>query len=166
MTRGQISKMVALAANLSGSASNQVFEDVEPSSTFYEPIQQLASRGYIGGYECGTVTEEPCRPGNRPYFRPGAYTTRGQLTKIVSETAMFADAPGSQRFADVAENSPFYTWINRLASRDIISGYECGTEGKNCDSQNRPYFRPGDLVTRGQTAKIVANTFYPNCQTP
>ena len=31
---------------------------------------------------------------------------------------------------------------------------------------NRPYFRPGNNVTRGQTAKIVANTFFPGCSTP
>ena len=29
---------------------------------------------------------------------------------------------------------------------------------------NLPYFRPNANVTRGQTSKIVANTFYPNCR--
>jgi hypothetical protein len=31
---------------------------------------------------------------------------------------------------------------------------------------NRPYFRPNADVTRGQAAKIVANTFFPGCETP
>ncbi len=165
VTRGQISKMVALAANLSGSTGNQIFEDVQPGSTFYDPIQQLASRGYIGGYPCGGAGE-PCEAGNLPYFRPGVNTTRGQLSKIVSETARFNEGPGPQKFADVPGDSPFFVWINRLANRGVISGYSCGGAGEGCDAQSRPYLRPNDKVTRGQTAKIVANTFFPNCYTP
>ena len=34
------------------------------------------------------------------------------------------------------------------------------------DAENRYYFRPANNVTRGQSAKIVANTFFPGCQTP
>jgi hypothetical protein len=165
VTRGQISKMVALAANLSGPTGDQIFEDVAPGSTFYDYIQQLASRGYIGGYPCGRPTE-PCEEGDRPYFRPGVNTTRGQLSKIVSETARFTEAPGEQKFADVPGDSPFFMWINRLANRGVIGGYACGGPEEDCDAQNHPYFRPNENVTRGQTAKIVANTFYPNCQTP
>jgi hypothetical protein len=151
VTRGQISKMVALAAELSGPTGAQMFEDVPPGSAFYDPIQQLASRGYIGGYPCGGPGE-PCVAGNRPYFRPGLNTTRGQLSKIVSETAQLSDPPGPQKFTDVPTDSPFYVWINRLANLDVISGYPCGGAREPCDGQNRPYFRPGANVTRGQTA--------------
>lgn len=167
VTRGQISKMVALAAGLSGPTGDQRFEDVPPSNTFYDPIQQLASRGYVGGYPCGAEAE-PCVGEGLPYFRPGAQTTRGQLSKIVSETASFDELPGEQRFADVQTDSPFYVWIQRLAGRGIISGYECGSSDMPCDSNKRPYFLPNADVTRGQTAKIVANTFFPDCdsQTP
>ncbi|MDQ3707235.1 MAG: S-layer homology domain-containing protein [Chloroflexota bacterium] len=165
VTRGQISKMVALAANLTGSTGEQRFEDVAPGSTFYDPIQQLASRGYIGGYPCGSPTE-PCGAGSKPYFRPGANTTRGQLSKIVSESAQYVDAAGEQKFSDVAADSPFFVWIQRLANRSVISGYACGGPGEGCDAAGRPYFRPNENVTRGQTAKIVSNTFFPNCVTP
>jgi hypothetical protein len=143
-----------------------MFEDVPANSPFYDPIQQLASRGYIGGYPCGTTPAELCQEGNRPYFRPGQNTTRGQLSKIVSETARFDEAPGPQKFADVPTDSPFFVWINRLANRGVISGYGCGGVDEPCVAGNLPYFRPGENVTRGQTAKIVANTFFPNCQTP
>jgi hypothetical protein len=168
VTRGQISKMVALAARLSGPTGPQIFEDVSPASTFYEPIQQLASRGYIAGYPCGGDAEPCVAPLDRKYFRPGQNTTRGQLAKIVSETARLDEPPGEEKFADVASGSPFFVWINRLVNLGIISGYACGTvgAGEPCDASNRPYFRPGDLVSRGQTAKIVANTFFPGCQTP
>ncbi|HEY0068609.1 MAG TPA: S-layer homology domain-containing protein, partial [Chloroflexia bacterium] len=150
----------------------QRFQDVWPSDTFYDVIQQLASRGYIGGYPCGQNDQEPCvSPGNRPYFRLSANTTRGQLSKIVSKTAQYNDAPGAQNFADVPEGSPFFVWVQRLSNRGVVSGYPCG--GTNpatgapelCDASSRPYFRVNNNVTRGQTAKIVARTFFPNCQT-
>lgn len=166
ITRGQISKIVALAANLTGPVGNQIFEDVPASSTFYDPIQQLAGRGFMGGYPCANGTVEPCGTGNQPYFRPSANTTRGQLSKIVSNTAGFNDTPGPQRFSDVPSDSPFFVEINRLASRSIIGGYACGGTGEPCDAGNLPYFRPNGLVSRGQTTKIVANTYLPGCQTP
>jgi subtilisin family serine protease len=166
VTRGQIAKMVALSAELDAPTGEQTFEDVAPGSPFYGPIQQLANAGYIGGYPCGSVPSEPCGPGSRPYFRPAANATRGQVSKIVSETAQLTGDPGQPRFADVPEGSPFFIWVNRLANQGVISGYPCGSPGETCDDQDRPYFRPNENVTRGQTAKIVANTFYPNCQAP
>ena len=49
----------------------------------------------------------------------------------------------------------------------VISGCTCGGSGEPCvPPGNRPYFRPYGSATRGQSAKIVANTFYPGCQTP
>lgn len=165
VSRAQISKMVALATNLSGPTGEQMFEDVPPSSPFYDPIQQLATRGYISGYSCGG-TGEPCGAGNRKYFRPGQNTSRGQLSKIVSESAQFTEDPGGQAFADVPTSGTFFVWINRLANRGVISGYVCGGAGEPCNGQNMPYFRPSDLVTRGQTTKIVASTFFPICPLP
>lgn len=165
VTRGQIAKMVTLAADLDAPAGEQVFQDVPPGSAFYGPVQQLAKAGYIGGYPCGGAGET-CGSDNKPYFRPGANATRGQLSKIMSEAAQLGEDPGARKFSDVPENSPFFAWVNRLANRGVISGYPCGSPGEPCDSEARPYFRPGSNVTRGQTAKIVANTFYPNCQAP
>lgn len=164
VTRGQISKMVALAAGFGGPTGERRFEDVAPDNTFYEPIQQLASRRYISGYPCGSIAEEPCGEGNLPYFRPSTNTTRGQLSKIVSEAAGYTGEAGTQSFADVPAESTFFVWIERLASRNVIGGYTCGGAGETCDSESRPYFRPGNNVTRGQTAKIVANTFPHNCR--
>ncbi len=49
-------------------------------------------------------------------------------------------------FSDVPEGSPFYQYIRCLACRGIITGYGDGT------------FRPDSSVTRGQVAKIIANS--------
>ena len=103
--------------------------------------------------------------GNLPYFRPNANATRGQISKIVSNAADFNNVVSGQSFEDVPPGSPFYEWIQRLTSRGIMSGYECGGAGEPCVGSSLPYFRPNANATRGQTAKIVSNTFFPNCQT-
>ncbi|MDQ5866437.1 MAG: S-layer homology domain-containing protein, partial [Chloroflexota bacterium] len=103
---------------------------------------------------------------NRPYFRPGNNASRGQLSKIVSNAAGFDDTPAGQTFEDVPTNSTFYVYIERLTGRGVMGGYECGRPDEPCVApNNRPYFRPSDNVTRGQGSKIVANTFFPNCET-
>ncbi|HUS17585.1 MAG TPA: hypothetical protein VM536_21530 [Chloroflexia bacterium] len=60
----------------------------------------------------------------------------------------------------------FWIYVERVAALDVISGYTCGSPGEPCDGQHRPYYRWTNNVTRNQAAKIVANTFFPNCQTP
>ncbi|HKP53993.1 MAG TPA: S-layer homology domain-containing protein [Chloroflexia bacterium] len=166
ITRGQIAKMVSNAAGLENDPGGQLFEDVPPTHTFYAWINRLSQLGYMGGYPCGTIPEEPCEPpDNRPYFRPFANATRGQLAKIVSNTAGIGGTPSGLYFTDVPEEHPFYVWIMRLTNLGVMGGYLCGGEGEPCDDQNRPYFRPFANVTRGQASKIVANTFFPNCET-
>jgi hypothetical protein len=146
-----------------------MFQDVPIGSTFFDFVGRLASRGYIGGYPCGTVPAEPCvPPDNLPYFRPNNNATRGQISKIVSNAAGFNEPVTGQTFEDVPVGSTFYDFIERLASRGVMSGYPCGSvPSEPCvPPDNRPYFRPNNNATRGQTSKIVANTFFPNCDTP
>ena len=145
--------------------TGQRYEDVPPSNTFYVWIERLSSRGFMGGYPCGQARNEPCvAPGNRPYFRPFSNATRGQLSKIVSNTAGFQEPVSGQRYTDVPPGSAFYEFIERLSARNVVGGYPCGGPGEPCDAQNRPYFRPNAEVTRGQASKIVANTFFPGCE--
>jgi hypothetical protein len=166
VTRGQLSKIVANAAGFNDNQTVQMFQDVLVGSTFFQYIGRLASREYISGYACGGAGE-PCGPGNLPYFRPNNNATRGQISKIVSNAAGFNDPPSGQQFEDVAVGGTYYTYTYRLASRNIMSGYACGGPGEPCvPPDNLPYFRPNKNATRGQTAKIVANTFLPNCVTP
>jgi hypothetical protein len=172
ITRGQIAKIVSQSAGLTEAPLDQIYEDVAPDSPFYQWINRLSRRGYMGGYACDTTAGEPCGEGNRPYFRPNNLATRGQLSKIVANAALLDDAVSGQTYADVPQSndpSSFYVYIERLTQRNVMGGYACGTADPNsgpCDDQDKPYFRPGNFVTRGQAAKIVANTFYPNCQTP
>jgi hypothetical protein len=120
------------------------------------------THGAITGYACGG-DGEPCDGQGRGYFRPGAKLTRGQLAKITTSVAGYNETPVGESFKDVASDSPFYQYIERAVAHGVISGYASGGPSEPCPGA---YFRPGNNVTRGQTAKIVANTFFPNCQTP
>jgi hypothetical protein len=121
------------------------FTDVPPEHPFYTWIRCLACQGIVSGYAGGT-------------FRPGGDVTRGQIAKVVSNASGFNDDPGTQVFEDVDSSHPFYSWINRLASREYMGGYPCGGEVEPCNAPgNLPYFRPLADVTRGQLSKIVSN---------
>lgn len=141
VTRGQLSKIVANAANFNEPVSGQSFSDVPPGSTFYLYVERMARRGYIGGYPDDT-------------FRPGAFATRGQIAKIVSNAAGYNDTPTGQSFSDVPPDSTFYLFVERVAARGAVGGYPDGT------------FRPGINTTRGQVSKIVSVVFFPGCTTP
>lgn len=47
----------------------------------------------------------------------------------------------------------------------FMGGYPCGSPGEPCGPTNMPYFRWANNATRGQVSKMVANTFFPACQT-
>jgi hypothetical protein len=129
------------------------FEDVPEGSVFHEYVQWMACQSYVSGYACG-AEGEPC-PGN--YFRPGASVTRGQVLKMVVNAAGGPlVSPQTPTFADVTPDNVFYTYIETAASYGITSGYPCGSEGEPCDEAERPYFRPGNSITRGQLSKIIA----------
>jgi uncharacterized delta-60 repeat protein len=139
VTRGQLAKIISNAAGFNEAVSGQTFTDVAPGSTFYDYVERMASRNIIGGYSDGT-------------FRPSKFATRGQIAKIAANAAGFNEAVSGQTFSDVAPESTFYEYIERMASRGIIGGYSDGT------------FRPNNNATRGQTAKITSNAFFPDCE--
>lgn len=164
ITRGQLAKVVSNSAGFNEDPGPPIYEDVPTTHTFYPWINRLTRRGVMGGYPCGGQGE-PCGLANRPYFRPGNPATRGQISKIVAVAAGFVEPVSGQTFEDVPPTNPFYEHIERLTMRGIMGGYPCGGPGEPCGPLNRPYFRWGNNATRGQTSKIVANTFFPTCTT-
>jgi hypothetical protein len=168
ITRGQACKIVTLAVHFIEPIppGQQDFEDVPSSQLFWVYIERLAMRGYVGGYACGGPGEPCIAPRNRPYFRPNNPVNRGQAVIIIERTAGFLDPPSGQTFEDVPPNTTFYTSVQRLASRGIIFGYQCGNPEPCVPPENRPYLRPSNSTTRGQYVKIASRTFYPGCVTP
>jgi hypothetical protein len=169
VTRGQIAKIVGNAAGFNDPVSGQHFQDVPPNSAFYQYVERMSQRGIISGYRCGSAGEPCVAPANKPYFRPNANATRGQISKIVVNTAVDTLGwtllnPATSSFQDVAVGSAFYQYIETAYSHQVISGYRCGSAGEPCVApQNKPYFRANTNATRGQTSKIVSNSFFPNC---
>lgn len=169
ITRAQLSKVVAGAAGFSEPVptQRQTYADVPPDAPLWVFVERLSARGVVGGYTCGRNTE-PCDDQERPYFRPNGAVTRGQASKMISEAAKIVDPePNTQQtYADVTYGSPFWVYIERLSTRSILGGYPCDT-GPNepCGAANRPYFRSGGELTRGQAAKLTSNTFFPGCDT-
>jgi hypothetical protein len=116
---------------------------VSPGDYFYEPVRYLFCREVVGGYPDNT-------------FRPYNTTTRAQLTKMVALAENWdLFVPPSNTFADIAQGSTFYQYIETAVEHGVITGYPCGGAGEPCDGQQRPYFRPGNNVTRAQVAKIL-----------
>ena len=85
VTRGQLSKIDANAAGYNDTPGAQQYEDVATRLNLLRLHLAIGDRGIINGYPCGG-NGEPCGPNNLPYFRPGANATRGQASKIVSNT--------------------------------------------------------------------------------
>ncbi|HMA37031.1 MAG TPA: S-layer homology domain-containing protein [Chloroflexia bacterium] len=158
-TRSQMVKIVVLgfAKPISTPAGGTyTFADVPPTHPFFAVVETAAAANVVSGYTCGGPGE-PCDSANRPYFRPYANVTRGQLAKITVVAAGWTviNPPGPGTFTDVLPGTAFYSFVQTAYCRGVISGYACGGAGEPCDSGNRPYFRQAADATRGQIAKIV-----------
>jgi hypothetical protein len=140
VTRGQLAKFVSNAAGYQDAipATQQTFRDVPPDNPFWLFIERVHAHNVVGGYADGS-------------FQPGNNVTRGQIAKFVSNAAVLTDTiPATQQtFADVPAANPFWLYIERAAQAGVVGGYSDGT------------FRPTNNVTRGQTAKFIANGFFP-----
>ena len=94
------------------------FTDVCPGDYFYQHVLDLNDLGIIAGYN----TAPPCDgPAQIPCFKPYNWSTRGQIAKIVSLAAGFNEDVTGQTFEDVPPGHTFYQYIERMASRGIIS---------------------------------------------
>ena len=94
VTRGQMSKILSNAAGFNDTPSGQQFQDIAPGSVWYSYVYRLSTHNIIHGYPCGG-NGEPCGPGNLPYFRPNADSTRGAVVQIVS-LGFFPDCASSR----------------------------------------------------------------------
>ncbi|HUS14308.1 MAG TPA: S-layer homology domain-containing protein, partial [Chloroflexia bacterium] len=134
----------------------RAFTDMPPANPFYPYVAWMSAHGEMSGYACGGLGE-PCNATNDPYLRGAMNVTRGQLMKmVVTASAWPGRAAAQPHFADVPGGDPFYGYIETAAAMGIISGYSCGGPGEPCDAQNRPYFRAGAPITRGQLSKVLA----------
>src|SRR5204863_5629922 len=130
VTRGQLSKITVIAAGWTLlNPAGRTFSDVLPGTAFYEFVETAVCKGIISGYSCGGPGE-PCDAQARPYFRPYANVTRGQLSKIdVVAAGWPLQNPATGTFADVAPGSAFYPFVETAVCQGVVSGYTCGGPG-------------------------------------
>ncbi|HMA37845.1 MAG TPA: S-layer homology domain-containing protein, partial [Chloroflexia bacterium] len=168
-TRSQLAKIVVLGFAIpitTPAGGNYTFADVPPTFPFFSYVETAVAHTIISGYTCGGPNE-PCDSANRPYFRPYADVTRGQLSKITVVAAAWAlQTPPAGTFADVLPGTAFYPFVETAVCHGVISGYSCGGPGEPCDSTNRPYFRQYNPAVRGQIAKIVYNAITSTATCP
>jgi hypothetical protein len=154
-TRGQIAKMVVLAAQLPLALPPGAphFTDVPSGSTFYTYVEVAYGNGIIQGYPCGGPFE-PC-PG--AYFRPFNPVTRAQLAKMIVLAAGFPPVnPPTPVFADVPVGYWAYSYIATAAAHNVVGGYPCGGPGEPCPGA---YYRPDTYATRAQLCKMLFQAF-------
>ena len=169
VTRGQLSKIVSNSAGFNEQPAGQQFQECVALRAWLYVLSvhlQVGNKRLYKWVPVRSATRRSVRPScQSAYFRPYAEVTRGQTSKIVAIAASLPAPPSAQQtFEDVPSNSTFWEWIESLASAGTIGGYACGGVGEPCIlPQNRPYFRPGNNVTRGQVSKVVSNTFFPDC---
>jgi hypothetical protein len=148
-------------------ANGYTFADVPPDHPFFAAVEAAAHAQLISGYACGDATA-PCDADHRPYFRPDAQVTRGQLVKIVALAARWpGSATKTPTFSDVASDTAFAPFVEVAYCHGIISGYACDAT-QPCAAQQRPYFQPDAAVTRGQLTRIIygALTSEQRCGAP
>ena len=149
-TRSQFAKMDSLAVGwtiVTPAGGAFTFADVPPTFPFFPFVETAASHGVISGYACGGATE-PCDSQNRPYYRPYANITRGQLAKIIALSKQWELlTPATPTFSDVPATSPFYAFVETVYYKGVVSGYNCGA---TCLE-----YRPGNNGTRGQLSKML-----------
>lgn len=63
--------------------ATQDFQDVPTTNNFFPFLHAIYQAGIVAGYGCGGINEPCVGPLNRPYYRPTAAVTRGQMTKFV-----------------------------------------------------------------------------------
>jgi hypothetical protein len=153
-TRGQISKMVVKAKQHEGTVlyipANNTFADVPVGSTFFDYIETMNHYGWATGYPCGGAGE-PCDGLNRPYFRPGNNTTRGQFAKMIvlsMNQIRNRITPSAPTFSDVPYGSTFYTYVETAWAHFAIL-----KNGLYYD--NSFVYGIGDDIVRGDIAQAL-----------
>jgi hypothetical protein len=93
---------------------HQDFQDVPQSNPFFNNLRNLYRAGIVSGYNCGGPNEPCVPPENLPYYRPGGYVSRLQMSKFVD---LARRQPGIA--IDTAANLPIYARTSAANGRAI-----------------------------------------------
>ena len=133
ITRGELAAMIARLSygdNLPDGMYQASFPDVDSDAWFNKYIGYLEDKDVLSGYEDGT-------------FRPMDTITRGEISAVIARAQRYDLISYNGIFTDVTENDWAKDYIETLADKNIVSGYEDGT------------FGPYSPLTRAEAVAII-----------
>lgn len=133
ITRGELAAMIARLSygdDLPDGMYQASFPDVDSDAWFNKYIGYLEDKDVLSGYEDGT-------------FRPMDTITRGEISAVIERAQRYDLISYNGIFTDVTENDWAKDYIETLADKNIVSGYEDGT------------FGPYSPLTRAEAVAII-----------
>lgn len=133
ITRGELAAMIARLSygdDLPDGMYQASFPDVDSDAWFNKYIGYLEDKDVLSGYEDGT-------------FRPMDTITRGEISAVIARAQRYDLISYNGIFTDVTENDWAKDYIENLADKNIVSGYEDGT------------FGPYSPLTRAEAVAII-----------
>lgn len=133
ITRGELAAMIARLSygdDLPDGMYQASFPDVDSDAWFNKYIGYLEDKDVLSGYEDGT-------------FRPMDTITRGEINAVIARAQRYDLISYNGIFTDVTENDWAKDYIETLADKNIVSGYEDGT------------FGPYSPLTRAEAVAII-----------
>ena len=133
ITRGELAAMIARLSygdDLPDGMYQASFPDVDSDAWFNKYIGYLEDKNVLSGYEYGT-------------FRPMDTITRGEISAVIARAQRYDLISYNNIFTDVTENDWAKDYIETLADKNIVSGYEDGT------------FGPYSPLTRAEAVAII-----------
>lgn len=133
ITRGELAAMIARLSygdDLPDGMYQASFPDVDSDAWFNKYIGYLEDKDVLSGYEDGT-------------FRPMDTITRGEISAVIARAQRNDLISYNGIFTDVTENDWAKDYIETLADKNIVSGYEDGT------------FGPYSPLTRAEAVAII-----------
>jgi len=121
-------------------AASMSFDDVTPANRFAADIQWM----YNQGISTGTAT------GGQLLYQPSLGVSRQAVAAFLYRYSgsTWVPASGTQTFADVKSNSPFYREIEWMAHEQLAKGTVVAGSAK-------PYFYPNDSIQRQAVAVFL-----------
>lgn len=133
ITRGELAAMIARLSygdDLPDGMYQASFPDVDSDAWFNKYIGYLEDKDVLSGYEDGT-------------FRPMDTITRGEISAVIARAQRYDLISYNGIFTDVTENDWAKDYIETLADKNIVSGYEDST------------FGPYSPLTRAEAVAII-----------
>ena len=122
--------LVILFGTMTAMAS-QLYPDLAPNHWCYKKIMEFVDKGYIDGYEDGTM-------------RPNQTITRAEYVKVVNNFFGFKDGKTDKKFSDISDDAWYAKYVYAAVAQGYISGYEDNT------------FRPSKPITRQEATVILS----------